>query len=173
MIQPFSVTLATATRAGRPSARVVLLRGRDTRGFVFFTNYESRKGRDLSENPFAALDFYWPELDRQIRIEGAVEKSTEAESDAYFHSRPRGSQISACASDQSKAIDSRDALEGRVEHLEKKYEGKVIPRPAFWGGYRLIPNLFEFWQEGPFRLHDRFEYRPAPSGGWMITRLSP
>ena len=150
-----AVTLATSTRDGRPSARVVLLRGVDTRGFVFYTSYESRKAHELAANPYAALCCYWPWLDEQARIEGMVERVSEAESDEYFESRPRGSQIGAWASEQSRVLASRAELEQRYPSAEVEYEGRAVPRPPHWGGFRLVPSRIEFWRAGTFRLHDR------------------
>jgi pyridoxamine 5'-phosphate oxidase len=170
---PEAMTLATATPDGRPSARVVLLRGYDENGFVFFTNYDGRKGDELAANPRAALVFYWPELDRQIRIEGRVERATPQESDAYFQSRPRGSQLGAWASPQSEVIASREVLEARLREVEARYPEGPVPRPPFWGGYRVVPEAIEFWQEGPNRLHDRLRYVRQASGGWRLERLSP
>jgi pyridoxamine 5'-phosphate oxidase len=171
--QPEAMTLATATPDGRPSARMVLLRGHDEKGFVFFTNYDGRKGDELVANPRAALVFYWPELDRQIRIEGRVELATPQESDAYFQSRPRGSQLGAWASPQSVVIASREALETRLREVEDRYRDRPVPRPPFWGGFRVVPEAIEFWQEGPNRLHDRLRYVRLATGGWRLERLSP
>jgi pyridoxamine 5'-phosphate oxidase len=170
---PDAMTLATATADGRPSARLVLLRGVDERGFVFFTNYESRKGNELAANPRAALVFHWKELDRQVRIEGLVEKTSTLESDSYFHSRPRGSQVSACASQQSHVIPDRQTLDRRFQELVERYGEQTVPRPHDWGGYRLIPALIEFWQGRPNRLHDRLCYVRQGDGLWRIERLSP
>ena len=155
---PVAVTLATATPDGRPSARVVLLRRVDEHGFFFYTNYESRKGRELQANPRAALCCYWPWLDEQVRIEGEVEKASAKDSDDYFAGRPRGSQIGAWASPQSAVVASRVELEARYHALEAEYEGRPIPRPPFWGGYRLVPERIEFWRAGTFRLHERQVY---------------
>lgn len=166
------MTLATATPDGHPSARIVLLKGVDE-GFVFYTNYESHKGRELEENPSAALVFWWPTLARQVRIEGSVEKVSAEESDAYFRSRPRGSRIGAIASPQSRVIGNRDLLAGQVAALEEEYKEKEeIPRPLHWGGYRLRPALVEFWQGRESRLHDRLQYR-REGEGWIIERLGP
>jgi pyridoxamine 5'-phosphate oxidase len=152
---PVAVTLATASRSGRPSARIVLLRRVDSRGFVFFTNYESRKADDLAENPFAALCCYWPWLDEQVRIEGAVERVSASESDDYFAGRPRGSQIGAWASEQSRVLGQRAMLEERYRAIDAQYLDRVVPRPPFWGGYRLAPDRIEFWRAGAYRLHER------------------
>ncbi len=170
---PNAMTLATATADGVPSARVVLLKDFDERGFVFYTNYESDKGRTLDENPAAALVFYWAELDRQVRISGPVTKTTRAESDEYFHTRPIDSQLGAWASNQSRVIDGRDVLEKRMGELVKKYESKNVPLPPYWGGYRVSPTVVEFWQNREGRLHDRIRYRLLDDGRWLIERLSP
>ena len=167
-----AMTLATATPDGRPSARMVLLKGYDTRGFVFYTNYESRKGGELAANPRAALILFWPQLHRQIRIEGRVERVTEAESDAYFGSRARNSQIAARASRQSQVLAGRAELDRRVEQLAAAFPEGDVPRPRYWGGFRVRPEVFEFWQSRPSRLHDRLVYRPA-GDEWRIDRLSP
>jgi pyridoxamine 5'-phosphate oxidase len=166
------VALATADAQGRPSVRMVLLRGADERGFVFHTNYASRKGRELVENPHAALCFHWPALDEQIRIEGTVEKLPDDESDAYFVSRPRGSQLGAWASKQSETLTAREALEEEYRDTERRFEGQPVPRPPFWGGFRLHPTRIEFWYGRPDRLHDRLVYTKA-AGGWTIERLYP
>jgi pyridoxamine 5'-phosphate oxidase len=172
-IEPHAMTLATATPDGQPSARVVLLRGVDDRGFSFFTNYESRKGRDLEENPRAALVFFWAELERQVRVEGRVVRVSEAESDDYFASRPRGSRLGAWASPQSAVIPDREAFEGLLRDLEEKYPDEDVPRPPTWGGYRVVPDSFEFWQGRPSRLHDRFRYSRREDDSWLIERLAP
>jgi pyridoxamine 5'-phosphate oxidase len=164
------MTLATATRSGRPSARTLLLRTFDDSGFVFYTNYNGRKGEELAENPQAALVFYWPRLGLQIRVEGRVGKVSARESDNYFKSRPRDSQLSAWASQQSRVVRDRRFLEERVKRFGKKYPGRV-PRPPDWGGYRLRPDLFEFWKERSGRLHDRLRYTRS-KGRWMIERLA-
>lgn len=173
LLEPNAMTLATATTDGRPSARVVLLKGFDARGFVFYSNYRSRKGEELEANPMAALVFFWPELERQIRIEGHVEQVTAAESDAYFTARPAGSRIGAWASEQSHVIESREVVERRAVDLAAQFGGGDIPRPAYWGGYRVVPQTVEFWQGRPSRLHDRLRYRRDPTKGWIVERLSP
>lgn len=170
--EPNAMILATATPDGRPSARTVLLKGFDGRGFVFYTNYEGRKSRELEANPRAALLFYWGVLERQVRIEGHTFRTSEKESDAYFASRPRGSQVGAWVSEQSRPVESRAVLERRVQELEAEYEGREIPRPPFWGGYRVEPEIIEFWQGRENRLHDRLVYRRA-YGGWKTERLQP
>ena len=168
-----AMTLATVDKQGRPSARVVLLKGVDQRGFIFFTNYESRKGQELAENPQAALVFYWPDQERQVSIAGEVGKLPAAESDAYFKTRPRGSRLAAWASKQSATITDRAALEDKWNQLEAQYAGQEIPRPPFWGGYLLSPARVEFWQGRPNRLHDRFCYSRQPDKTWLIERLAP
>ncbi len=171
--EPNAMTLATATPDGKPSARVVLLKGHDERGFVFYTNYEGRKGREMESNPNVALVFYWGELERQVRIEGRVSRVPESESDAYFASRPRGSRLGAWASEQSRPAANRGLLEERLRELEKTYEGRGVPRPPFWGGYRVEPEVVEFWQGRENRLHDRIVYRRTGDGRWEIERLQP
>ncbi len=173
LVQPDAMALATAGPEGHPSVRMVLLRGLDERGFAFFTNYDSRKGRDLEANPWAALVFYWPELERQVRVEGSVEHVSPRESDGYFKSRPRGSQLSAWASPQSQVIPSREELEQRMEKYDREYQDNPVPRPPHWGGFRVVPQLVEFWQGGLDRLHDRLCYRRRFDGGWRIERLAP
>jgi pyridoxamine 5'-phosphate oxidase len=171
---PEAMMLATATREGEVSVRSILLKDFDQRGFVFYTNYNSRKGAQIHDNPRAALAFWWPPLERQVRIEGAVVRVTEEESDDYFATRPRGSQLGAWASEQSKGIAGRGDLDARFEELSKVYHDRPIPRPPHWGGYRVIPILFEFWQGRADRLHDRFAYHlRADSKDWVIERLSP
>jgi pyridoxamine 5'-phosphate oxidase len=164
--------LATASASGQPAARMVLIRGVDGRGFVFHTNYKSRKGRELSENPRAALCFHWPTLDEQIRVEGRVEPLPARESDEYFASRPRGSQLGAWASDQSAVLSSRETLEAQYREVEERFAGRPVTRPEFWGGYRLVPDSIEFWYGRPDRLHDRVRYTRA-GDGWKISRLYP
>ena len=166
------VALATADASGNPSVRMVLLRGVDERGFVFHTNYESRKARELDENPRAALCVHWHSLEEQIRIEGRVERLGADESDVYFASRPRGSQLGAWASKQSMPLASRETLEEEYRATERRFEGSSVPRPPFWGGYRLIPDRIEFWFGRPDRLHDRLLY-VRDGGGWRIERLYP
>jgi pyridoxamine 5'-phosphate oxidase len=168
-----SMVLATADRTGRPSARVVLLKGCDARGLVFYTNYESRKGRELEENPRAALVFYWPLFERQVRVEGTVERASREESEAYFHSRPRGSQISAAVSPQSAGVAGREVLERAAAEFEERLAGGEVPLPDFWGGYRLVPEAVEFWQGRRDRLHDRLVYARQTDGDWRLERLAP
>ena len=172
-ILPESMTVATSTRSGEPSARMVLLRGVDERGFGFFTNYDSQKGRELAENPRAALVVFWPKLGRQVRVSGAVVKQTAEESSRYFHNRPLASQLSALASPQSSVIPNRGFLEDSVAALAAKYEGAVVPLPRNWGGYRVIPQIIEFWLHRDNRLHDRIRYTRNAKGGWNIERLAP
>ena len=167
-----SMTLATATKAGEPDARIVLLKSFDDSGFVFFTNYESRKGKELPENPRACLLFYWSKVWRQVRIEGSVEQVSAAESEDYFQSRPLGSKIGAWASNQSGVVESRDVLEQRYAALSERY-GEDVPRPPHWGGYRIHPEVIEFWQGRDNRLHDRLRYRLQEDGTWVIERLGP
>jgi pyridoxamine 5'-phosphate oxidase len=168
-----AMTLATATAEGKPSARLVLLKGADKRGFVFYTNYNSMKARELDSNPRAALVFYWPQLERQVRVEGEVERTGTDESDAYFKTRPRESQIGALASPQSEVVASREALQQKAGELEKLYEGREVARPAHWGGFRLLPERIEFWKGRPGRLHDRILYERQTDGSWSISRLAP
>ena len=171
--EPSAMTLSTVDRDGQPSSRVVLLKGLDERGFSFYTNYESRKARELAANPRGSLLFLWKELERQVAIRGRVSKLSAEESDAYFKLRPRGSRLGAWASHQSQVIANRDALDERLRQLEQKYPGENIPRPPHWGGYVLAPAEFEFWQGRPNRLHDRFRYVRPDAGPWLIERLSP
>jgi pyridoxamine 5'-phosphate oxidase len=170
---PEAMTLATATTDGKPSARLVLLKQVDDRGFVFYTNYRSSKARELDTNPFAALVFYWPQLERQVRIEGKVTRTSAAESDEYFRSRPRDSQVGALASPQSEVIPNRDVLEQRLAELEEEYRDREVERPEHWGGYRLKPERIEFWKGRPSRLHDRLLYERQADGAWIIKRLAP
>jgi pyridoxamine 5'-phosphate oxidase len=168
-----AMTLATASADGFPSARIVLLKDCSERGFTFFTNYESYKGKQLEENPKACLVFFWKELERQVRITGLVEKITEQESDAYFKSRPEASRIGAWTSPQSQAIENRHWLDNRFNEMVQKLEGTDIQRPAYWGGYIVKPVIIEFWQGRPGRLHDRLQYTLLDNGGWKIERLAP
>lgn len=170
--EPNALSLATVNAAGQPSVRIVLLRGLDERGFVFFTNYESHKGTDLAANPHAAMAFFWPELERQVRIMGTVEKVSKEESDGYFQSRPRSSRIGAWASPQSQVIDGRSFLELRVDELETQFGSGQVIRPEHWGGYRLNPTSVEFWQGRKSRLHDRIQYVEGEEG-WKVQRLAP
>jgi pyridoxamine 5'-phosphate oxidase len=166
------VALATADAAGRPSVRIVLLRGADARGFVFFTNYGSRKARELTANPRAALCQHWASLEEQVRMEGRVELADPVESDRYFAGRPRESQIGAWASDQSTPLESRDVFEARLQETDQRFAGQPVPRPPFWGGFRLVPDRMEFWYGRPGRLHDRLLYTRTPSG-WTTGYLFP
>jgi pyridoxamine 5'-phosphate oxidase len=171
-IEPTAMALATADNQGQPSLRMVLLKGHDARGFVFYTNYDSHKGKDLAVNPHAALLWWWDKLQRQIRIEGIVEQLNRSESEAYFHSRPRGAQLSALASPQSRVVADRSFLEKKVAALDTQYANQVIPLPEAWGGYRVIPETFEFWQGRRDRLHDRLRYQKDGSR-WHMERLGP
>ena len=173
LIEPNAMTLATATPEGKPTARIVLLKGVDERGFVFYTNYESQKGRQLIANPYAALVFLWDKLERQVRIEGKVVKLDIEESKEYFHSRPKASQLGAWASDQSRVIPNREVLEQKLEDLKTEYKDAAVPIPEHWGGFRVIPNRIEFWQGRPSRLHDRLVYDLQDDGNWQVQRLSP
>ena len=174
LLEPNAMTLATATPDGKPTARIVLLKGVSAKGFVFYTNYESQKGQQLIANPYAALVFLWNKLERQIRIEGKVEKLTAEESAEYFHSRPKASQLGAWASDQSRVIPNREVLEEKLVGLQEKYSGDAtVPLPEHWGGFRVVPNRIEFWQGRPSRLHDRLVYDLQTNGSWQIKRLSP
>ena len=173
LTEPTAMTLATAGKTGRPSARVVLLKGVDERGLLFFTNYASRKAQELAENPNAALVLYWAELERQVRIAGTVSKASREESGKYFQSRPRGHKLGAWVSNQSEIIASREVLEKRLAELEAKYPDDNVPLPPYWGGYILSPTEIEFWQGRPNRLHDRFRYIRQSGGAWVIERLAP
>jgi pyridoxamine 5'-phosphate oxidase len=168
-----AMSLATATAVGRPSVRIVLLKGFDHDGFVFFTNYESEKGRQLAANPFAALGFYWIEQDRQIRIAGQTMPTSREESERYFQSRPLGSQLGAWASRQSEVLDARRVLDARMAQITERFAGKPVPLPPHWGGFRLKPDYLEFWQGRVNRLHDRFRYALQADGNWLLERLSP
>jgi pyridoxamine 5'-phosphate oxidase len=170
--EPNAMTVATVDAKGRPSARILLIKGVDARGFVFYTNYESRKGRELAVNPYASLLFYWTELERQVRIEGIVERTSAEQSDAYFASRPLGSRIGAWASEQSREVADRAELEAREKAFAERF-GENPPRPPHWGGYRLLPERIEFWQGRPSRLHDRILYTREADSNWRISRLSP
>lgn len=172
LVEPNAVTLATATRDGAPSARVVLLKGHDERGFTFFTSYDGRKADELADNPRAALLFYWAELERQVRVEGVVERTTADESAAYFAKRPRGSQLGAWASRQSDVLAGREILEAQLTEVTRRFEGAEVPCPPFWGGFRVVPSAIEFWQGRTNRLHDRLCYR-RDGRSWVIERLSP
>jgi pyridoxamine 5'-phosphate oxidase len=172
LLMPEAMTLATATVDGRPSARMVLLRGYDQRGFVFYTNYESRKGAELAGNPAAALVFWWGELERQVRVEGRVERTSREESEAYFRTRPVGSRLGAWASAQSRVIPGRSVVDQRFAELAASHPGGDVPLPPFWGGFRLHPEVVELWQGRPNRLHDRLRYTRA-AGRWRIERLAP
>jgi len=168
-----AMSLATATSDGKPSVRIVLLKGFDERGFAFFTNYDSEKGRQIDANPHAALVFYWVQLERQVRISGAVEKTSREDSAAYFHSRPVGSRLGAWASKQSEVVDARQVLDSRLTEMTERFENGDIPLPPHWGGYRVKPDKIEFWQGRPNRLHDRFRYSRRADSGWQIDRLAP
>ena len=170
---PDAMTLATATKDGKPSARMVLLKQADEQGFVFYTNYNSRKARELDQNPYAVLVCYWVQLDRQVRVEGSVERVSAQESDEYFRTRPRESQLGAIASPQSEVIESREFLEQRFRDFEAMYRDRTVARPAHWGGYRLKPEMIEFWQNRAGRLHDRILYQRQADGNWTIKRLAP
>ncbi|MEA5446767.1 pyridoxamine 5'-phosphate oxidase [Gammaproteobacteria bacterium AB-CW1] len=172
MLEPTGMSLATADAQGRPSSRIVLLKHWDSRGFVFFSNYTSRKGRDIHDNPHVALLFWWDKLRRQVRVGGKAQKLPERESDAYFANRPRGSQLGAWASQQSRPLDSRETLQKRVEELDREFGSDPIPRPPHWGGYRVVPEEIEFWDDGEFRLHDRICYF-RDGEQWRTERLYP
>ena len=171
--EPNAMTLATLSEEGKPIARMVLLKGLDEKGFVFYTNYDSAKGKQLTETDSAGLVFWWAGLERQVRVEGTVEKVSSTESDAYFQSRPKASQLGAWASPQSQVIESRDVLEQRLAQLEEKYATEKVPRPPHWGGFRVIPTAIEFWQGRPSRLHDRIRYELDEKGDWFYQRLAP
>lgn len=173
LLEPNAMTLATSTPEGHPAARIVLLKAADASGFTFFTDFRSRKGRELTANPRAALVFWWGELERQVRICGTVETVSDTESEKYFDSRPEGSRISAWASHQSEVVRDRAQLERQWAEARMKHGGAHIPRPPYWGGFRVIPREYEFWQGRPDRLHDRVRYRSLDTGGWMLERLSP
>lgn len=172
IFEPNAMTLATADKSGKPNARIVLLKGADENGFSFYTNYLSTKGKELKRNPYACLVFFWGELERQVRIEGKVEKLDKETSEAYFHSRPQGSQIGAIVSPQSQVISNRAVLEQKVEELTAQYQDKTIPKPAHWGGYIVKPTSIEFWQGRSSRLHDRLKY-DIVNGKWLVNRLAP
>jgi len=172
IMEPNAMSHATVSPEGQPSIRIVLLKGVDEKGFIFFTNYESRKGKDMELNPKTSLLFFWGELERQLRIEGTIEKISTESSKAYFDSRPEGSRVGAWSSNQSEIVSSRDVLEYRFDENLKRFAGKDIPMPDYWGGYRLIPTMVEFWQGRGSRMHDRIRFRLA-DGNWVIDRLSP
>jgi pyridoxamine 5'-phosphate oxidase len=171
--EPTVMTLATATHDGRPSARIVLMKGFDNNGFVFYTNYLSRKGKEIAKNPLGSLLFFWGSLERQVRIEGTIEKVSKETSEQYFHSRPKGSQVGAVVSPQSQEISNRDGLEEKWKEAEAQFENKDVPKPSYWGGYILKPRLIEFWQGRPNRLHDRILYKKIDNKNWKKVRLAP
>ena len=171
--EPNAMNLATVSADGRPTARIVLLKGIEAGSFLFYTNYQSRKGRDIQQHPYVALTFFWPELERQVRIEGKVSQLDDEQSTAYFQSRPRGSQLGAWVSPQSEVIADRSALDQRAQELEARFEDEKIPRPSYWGGYAVHPYRIEFWQGRPSRLHDRLRYERQEDDRWVIERLAP
>jgi pyridoxamine-phosphate oxidase len=171
--EPNAMTLSTATINGKPSARIVLLKGFHTGGFIFFTNYLSRKGKEIAKNPQGALTFFWGGLERQVRIEGTIEKVSKEESEKYFHSRPKGSQVGAVVSPQSQEIETRELLEQKWNELEAEYANKEVPKPSYWGGYILNPQVVEFWQGRPSRMHDRILYKKTDKKTWKKVRLAP
>ncbi len=173
LIHPNAFTLATSTVEGKPASRILLLKGFNADGFVFYTNSQSKKGDHMSQNPYAAMTFWWGKLERQVRVEGAIEEVSSGDADEYFSSRPRGSQIGAWASNQSSVIDCREILDQRFKEFEDKFRDASIPRPPYWNGYRLIPNSIEFWQGRDNRLHDRIRYILPPDGKWTKERLAP
>lgn len=173
VLEPNAMTLSTATPDGRPSARIVLLKGFDNSGFMFYTNYLSRKGKEIAKNPLGALTFFWGDLERQVRIEGTIEKISREKSDQYFHSRPKKSQLGALASPQSQEITGRESLEEKMAQLEAEYADIEVPKPSFWGGYVLKPRLIEFWQGRRSRLHDRILYKKIDNNNWKKVRLAP
>ncbi|MBL1208325.1 pyridoxamine 5'-phosphate oxidase [Geminocystis sp. GBBB08] len=173
ILEPNAMTLATINEGGKPSARIVLLKNLDDRGFTFFTNYDSHKGKNIEKNPWVSLVFWWGKLERQVRVEGKVEKITSEESDQYFYSRPIGSQLGAWASNQSQVIPNREVLEIKLEEITQKYQKQIIPRPEHWGGYRVLPYLIEFWQGRENRLHDRLCYTLKEDQQWIRERLAP